>query len=594
LRTPEGKQAVLSLLAYWRGIRAPGTPDLSTITNALTVEYPESLASFIIAQFPNKWKISMNSLSAVNHFYKTTFGPNGKAVYTALSDLKALQQDSNLLETLIGILQILGELSPEGESFLEGLEELLDQMDCDELPEDCYHSRLAVKQEMGGKDRVFAIVDYWTQATLRPLHQTVAKLLRNIPQDATFGQDTAAETIKNWTKDSTPLYSYDLSAATDRVPAALQKAVVGKMTGSPEFANLWLSLMTHRDFKFRSKNGIRYAVGQPMGAYSSWPIFALTHHLIVMAAAKRAGINQPEYRILGDDIVLRSKPLAQHYLIIMKSFGVEISLSKSVTGNVAEFAKRLFTRGKEVTPIPVRLITAFLKDFRLIRELRDHLLLRGAKGQTHFFSVQTRLHHLISVLPHHRQAKARILLALPSLVVEGFDLPLNREGKVDNSIYYSDNSEWQKCLTFTRYKYLVERYSLEVQNASKLEQQVNLPAKLKSLGFQGELRGLDTQLWDLHPIAQAISRRKSDIGKAHRALGKYWTALTQEGPTAIRPNVSMPDLKALNPSHRKQIKYEADILLLAHSRYLEWLVVKETVPEATFSAFWAKKYGLRG
>jgi len=33
----------------------------------------------------------------------------------------------------------------------------------------------------------------------------------------------------------------------------------------------------------------RYSVGQPMGAYSSFPMLALTHHVIVQIAAGRAG-----------------------------------------------------------------------------------------------------------------------------------------------------------------------------------------------------------------------------------------------------------------------------------------------------------------
>lgn len=34
---------------------------------------------------------------------------------------------------------------------------------------------------------------------------------------------------------------------------------------------------------------VRYAVGQPMGALSSWAMLALTHHLIVAMAARRVG-----------------------------------------------------------------------------------------------------------------------------------------------------------------------------------------------------------------------------------------------------------------------------------------------------------------
>jgi len=43
--------------------------------------------------------------------------------------------------------------------------------------------------------------------------------------------------------------------------------------------------------EFSKENGIyRYAIGQPMGALSSWAMLALTHHLIVQIAAQRVGI----------------------------------------------------------------------------------------------------------------------------------------------------------------------------------------------------------------------------------------------------------------------------------------------------------------
>lgn len=76
--------------------------------------------------------------------------------------------------------------------------------------------KLGVKEEPG-KKRVFAMVDYWTQLTLKPLHDALFALLKTIPQDATFDQEegvkSACEEIR---KSATPyVASFDLSAATD-------------------------------------------------------------------------------------------------------------------------------------------------------------------------------------------------------------------------------------------------------------------------------------------------------------------------------------------------------------------------------------------
>lgn len=36
----------------------------------------------------------------------------------------------------------------------------------------------------------------------------------------------------------------------------------------------------NREFSYGDKV-VKYSVGQPMGAYSSWAVFALSHHLVV-------------------------------------------------------------------------------------------------------------------------------------------------------------------------------------------------------------------------------------------------------------------------------------------------------------------------
>lgn len=51
---------------------------------------------------------------------------------------------------------------------------------------------------------------------------------------------------------------------------------------------------------------LRYSVGQPMGALSSWAMLALTHHAIVKIASYKAGYRRgfDLYAILGDDITI--------------------------------------------------------------------------------------------------------------------------------------------------------------------------------------------------------------------------------------------------------------------------------------------------
>jgi len=84
-----------------------------------------------------------------------------------------------------------------------------------------YLGRLAYKEEPG-KVRVFAMVDVWTQWVLNSLHEYIFNILKHIPNDGTFNQDQAVLTLQTLLKDCKCAFSYDLSAATDRLPISIQ------------------------------------------------------------------------------------------------------------------------------------------------------------------------------------------------------------------------------------------------------------------------------------------------------------------------------------------------------------------------------------
>lgn len=124
-------------------------------------------------------------------------------------------------------------------------------------------------------------------------------------------------------------------------------------------------------YEYKDKRGrkvsklVRYAVGQPMGLYTSWAALAITHHVIVQWAATLTGVNPKtcgetssyfeDYRkFQGDDVVIADEAVAMKYKYIMYKLGVNISLSKSWIGHgIAEFAKSLYVNGKLVSSLPV-------------------------------------------------------------------------------------------------------------------------------------------------------------------------------------------------------------------------------------------------
>jgi hypothetical protein len=224
--------------------------------------------------------------------------------------------------------------------------------------------RLGFKEEPG-KIRVFAMVNIVTQAVMQPLHKWVFRHLRMLPTDGTFDQTRPVESlIKTFREEGEWVASYDLSAATDRLPLLLQTDLLRPLLGN-ELPSLWATLLVGRPYGLpkiaKSYNlgydCVSYTVGQPMGALSSWALLALTHHALVQYAASLAYPKESgwflRYAVLGDDVVIADRTVAREYLRIMEEIGVEIGLAKSLVSNQSslEFAKRTWIRGRDASPV---------------------------------------------------------------------------------------------------------------------------------------------------------------------------------------------------------------------------------------------------
>lgn len=92
------------------------------------------------------------------------------------------------------------------------------------------YGRISRIPDKEGKTRVIAIVNFWSQQALKPLHDSCERVLRCLPWDCTFSQGNfkgllTLETDSNY-------HSFDLKDATDRFPRFLQRAVVEALWGS--------------------------------------------------------------------------------------------------------------------------------------------------------------------------------------------------------------------------------------------------------------------------------------------------------------------------------------------------------------------------
>jgi hypothetical protein len=251
--------------------------------------------------------------------------------------------------------------------------------------------RLHALYEPAGKVRVVAIVDYWTQAVLKPVHDWMFKILKLIPTDATFDQEGAVKEFAS--KGHKEIFSLDLKNATDTIPMNLYIKLFEPIFGST-LVNLWKALLVDRDYlkpaELRSEKEeclyktrlhsltegrtswqaawklplktdqvVRYTTGQPMGALSSWSSLAMVHHLLVQFSAYTVRFEEKwfmDYLVLGDDVVIADRPVAERYQLILASFDITVGLAKSYISadGMFNFANQSYVGTENISPISLR------------------------------------------------------------------------------------------------------------------------------------------------------------------------------------------------------------------------------------------------
>jgi len=98
--------------------------------------------------------------------------------------------------------------------------------------------RLGVVYDQAGKARVIGITNYWIQLSLKPLHDSIFRLLKKIDSDGTFDQ---TRKLFELTKIGKKFHCFDLSAATDRLPIDIQRDILNIL--KPDLGNRWADLL---------------------------------------------------------------------------------------------------------------------------------------------------------------------------------------------------------------------------------------------------------------------------------------------------------------------------------------------------------------
>lgn len=545
--SPEGIQAALGLLAYHRCLIAPGVPNTNPITDQ-GKEIPDGYLDSIVESSFQYWKFDPHELSPSTPLFRSKQGPNGQATLSACVDLVALK-NTGLLQHLKSYLSHVP--SDDLDFALEDLEGIV------EFTGPAYTGRLSIKREGGGKDRVFAMVDYWTQCALKPLHMKLAKILNTLQTDCTFNQGQGVPVIKEWSKNSKENFSFDLSSATDRFPRKLQMKLLQKLTDSSSYAKSWNDLMSDRDFYYKGKP-YRWNVGQPLGAYSSWPMFALTHHLVVIHAANVTN-SEPSYFLLGDDIVIQGRALAEKYKEILQHLGVEISQSKTLEGSAIEFAKRLFKDGNEVTPVPVRMIQALTGDPLLIREGLNHTIDRSSTTSSDCLLRLTPYLRDYSVINRVPLNKVEVLISAPF-----GDGPL--------SILQGLNPEGNTNLWPVDVLPVIDIKKIAVQEMCKhilenLDRQDNSQLRELNRWKSYPLPGLDSGSRYLHPGANGLSRIQTEHRNIRTKIAALEFSLEVLDPVEL-PDVHTTSFSGLSPKFKSRRKHQTTVILKVFAKVL--------------------------
>lgn len=116
-----------------------------------------------------------------------------------------------------------------------------------------------------------------------------------------------------------------------------------------------------------------------MGAYSSFAMLALTHHVIVRYAAIQAKINPDSvlYAVLGDDGAMANAKVAKFYKKLFIYLGMDINPIKGFDGSVLEFAKQLWTiNGYNLSPLGAKNIMLFIRKVEFLPSLLYEILVK--------------------------------------------------------------------------------------------------------------------------------------------------------------------------------------------------------------------------
>jgi hypothetical protein len=333
-------------------LRVPPSNDITTLEE----EEKSSISDDDKVLFERYCKIGCPKLKLANvkHYFTCKGGPNGPSAISHAQDLVALQL-STFSKPFTEYIKIFhGENSWLEKIFSDFSKDVIQTENLIKFKEQYkqpLNAKLVFLSSPAGKTRIVYVANWWVQACLLPLHEALMNCFYYIGNDATWDQNLGVRTIKSWSSQKRKLYSFDLSAATDRWPLWHQSIVLENCFNK-DAALAWGNLCRIAPFDETRDKHVFYKVGQPMGLLSSWAALNMSHHMVLRYLSWRYKTRR-DYIVLGDDIVIADCNLARHYKRYMNDLGVKINESKSISCEEgkpfsAEFARNIVRDGRSI------------------------------------------------------------------------------------------------------------------------------------------------------------------------------------------------------------------------------------------------------
>lgn len=210
-----------------------------------------------------------------------------------------------------------------------------------------YAGEVHLLQEPGLKMRAIASPYRLHQMALKPLGDAIYDLVKTLPWDCTFNQESAIPHVQAALNTGALVHSVDLTGATDYFPLELQLEALKQIFGDVLDIKL-LEEIARLPFKCKELGEIRWKTGQPLGLYPSFAMFTLTHGLLLFTL--NGNKHNGDFFVLGDDVVILNDELAKTYKSWLERNKCPFAPEKSLTSNaLAEFAGKVIT-GRSVFP----------------------------------------------------------------------------------------------------------------------------------------------------------------------------------------------------------------------------------------------------